>query len=178
MGAHPRERKLSEQELNQETMTDNDINIERFEWLPYTWFEILPNAITSSVPVVNALERTSVRKWSDLILLTRDQVSNLSHQSPITMEITPLHVNQKEMVTVALALHHHISRKMGKPMDPMSMSTLEFDLFRVNHYRPELPIVCWETPLTTNDDLKTNQETSTFLDFTRLIPTDRWMESQ
>jgi hypothetical protein len=50
------------------------------------------------------------------------------------------------MTMVALALFHHASRKIGRPMDPMSISNTQFNTFRIEDYDPVTPLVHWKTP--------------------------------
>jgi hypothetical protein len=82
------------------------------------------------------------------------------------------------MVILALAPHHHISREIGRPMDQMSVSSKDYNVFRAEDYDTEIPIVHWNTWNTYDDTKRTNQKASTFRNFTRLTPTDHWKGSQ
>jgi hypothetical protein len=57
MGAHPREHKLSEQELNQDTTTDTDIDVQRLEQMLFTWFAIPRNMDQHDAPLLLSLKK-------------------------------------------------------------------------------------------------------------------------
>jgi hypothetical protein len=60
MGAHPRERKLSERELNPDTMTNVDIDVQRIEHMLCTWLAVPNDNNAGQVPLVRALIENGV----------------------------------------------------------------------------------------------------------------------
>jgi hypothetical protein len=48
---------------------------------------------------------------------------------------------------VALAEHHHVSRKIGRPQDPLSVNQVDFDTFHEGIYDTQTPIAHWGTTI-------------------------------
>jgi hypothetical protein len=82
MEAHPRERKLSKQELTQDTLTNLEIDVQRIEQMLHTWTAVPNDDNAGQVPPVQALVKNGVTRWSRFARLTVDQVRTLSHATP------------------------------------------------------------------------------------------------
>jgi hypothetical protein len=58
-------------------MTAIDIDVQRLEHVLYGWLAI-PHNISGTTAVIIALTDAGIRRWSDFILLVKDQVNNLT----------------------------------------------------------------------------------------------------
>jgi hypothetical protein len=94
MGAHPREQKLSEQELNQDTTTDTNIDIQRLKRMLFTWFTIPHDTDQHDAPLLLSLKEAGITKWSDFVIASLNQVGSLTCRHQETTDAIPLPISQ------------------------------------------------------------------------------------
>jgi hypothetical protein len=75
-----------------------------------------------------------------------EHICTLTYTNPPNPFEYPAPLNMKNMTMMALALFHHASRKIGRPMEPTSITRVQFNTFHVEEYDPVTPLVHWKTP--------------------------------
>jgi hypothetical protein len=111
----------------------------------HTWVAVPNDGNAGRVSPVRALVENGVTWWSHFALLTTNQVRTLSHVTPHSQNPVQVPLAQMNPVMVTLALHHHGSRELGKPLDPLSVNQTEFHTFREEVHDTQTPITHWGT---------------------------------
>jgi hypothetical protein len=145
--------------------------------MPCEWLTV-PCNTNEEVPIIVALVDAGICRWSNFILLTKDQVNNLPHQSPTDSAFISLSILQKHMLMITPAMCHHASRLLGVPMDPMCATPQGHHMFRERECNSKMPVINWKTPKPAVVTQEVTQEAPAFLNLTRLSPTDGWRGSQ
>jgi hypothetical protein len=81
-----------------------ELDVLRFEQLIYVWLAIPDNTTTGTLPIVRSPLGAGISRWSDFILLLKDQVNNLTYRTQASTDNISLPVPQKNLVMVALTL--------------------------------------------------------------------------
>ena len=78
---------------------------------------------------VHALTYAGVEGWSDLVSLSKEDISSLT-----TNGNTPLQLIKKRKLACLVAYYHITSREINGPLDPTSITKALYDGFRVGKY--------------------------------------------
>jgi hypothetical protein len=117
-----------------------------FEHVIFAWLGIPNDAAIGLCPLVRGLLGSGSTRWSNCLLLSAEHNCTLTYTNPPDLCQYPIPLNMKNMTMVALALFHHTSRKIGKPMDPTCVTSAQFNTFRVEEYNPVTPPSPLEDP--------------------------------
>jgi hypothetical protein len=116
------------------------------EHVIFAWLGIPNNTASGLNPLVRALLGSGVTRWCDLLLLSAEHICTLTCTTPLNPFEDPAPLNMKNMTMVALALFHCAFRKIGRPVEPMSITSAQFNTFRVEECDLVTPLVHWKTP--------------------------------
>jgi hypothetical protein len=91
-----------------------------------------------------ACVHAGVRGYADFVTLTEADINSFVVPSETDERITaPLPPVQKRMLVIALAMFHDASRINKKPIKITSVSTANFNAYRINQYNSGIPIIPW-----------------------------------